>query len=338
MSGKDKENFWKYSLITIILVLGGIIFYQTLPFLSGVMGACTIYLLVRNQMKYLTGKKKMKSGIASVLILLEVILIFVVPLTIALWLLTNRIGQIDLQPASLVTDIQHFITLLHTKFSYDLLSNDNISMLTSKLTSMAQYIINQVSSFTINCVVMIFVLYFMLMGGRRMEAYAYDVLPFNTTNKGKIINATKRMVISNAIGIPLLAIIQGFIATIGYYIAGTPDPVLFGFLTCFATIIPLIGTALVWVPLSLYMILTGQVASGIGLILYAVIIISNIDNVIRFMLQKKLADTHPLVTIFGVIMGLSLFGFWGVIFGPLLFSIFLVCFDIFKHDYIDADN
>ena len=125
------------------------------------------------------------------------------------------------------------------------------------------------------------------------------------------------------------------IALIGYWIFNVPSPFLFGFLTCFATIIPVVGTALVWFPLALYMALTGDWVNALGLTAYALIVVTNVDNLIRFVLQKKMADTHPLITIFGVIIGLSLFGFMGIIFGPLLISIFILCFNIFKEKYLE---
>lgn len=330
-----KAQYWRYSLITIIIILGGVITYESLPFFSGVLGACTIYILVRNQMKYLTEQKKIKNGISVVIILLEVILCFLIPVFLALWLLANRISNMDLQPNILIKTIQHFVELLHQKTGYNLLSNENVSSLTSGITSFAQKIINQISSFVMNCVVLIFFLYFMLQGGKKMEKYIYEALPFSERNKKELLNSTKIMIRSNAIGIPLLGIIQGGIATIGYIIFDTPDPIIFGFLTCFATIIPIVGTAFIWAPLCLYMGLTGDWINAIGLTLFALIIISNVDNLVRFMLQKKLADTHPLITIIGAIIGLSMFGFWGVIFGPLLISLFLICFDIFKKEYID---
>ena len=125
------------------------------------------------------------------------------------------------------------------------------------------------------------------------------------------------------------------IALIGYWIFNVPSPFLIGFLTCFATIIPVVGTALVWFPLALYMALTGDWVNALGLTAYALIVVTNVDNLIRFVLQKKMADTHPLITIFGVIIGLSLFGFMGIIFGPLLISIFILCFNIFKEKYLE---
>ena len=113
-----------------------------------------------------------------------------------------------------------------------------------------------ISSFAVNVIVLIFILYFMLIGGRKMENYLYTLFPFSDQNKDEVLNEINMIVKSNAIGIPLLAVIQGIVAVIGYFIFQTPDPLLFGFLTCIATIIPIVGTALVWVPLAAYMALT----------------------------------------------------------------------------------
>lgn len=332
----SKEQYWKYSLLVIIVVLGAIVFKETLPFLSGVLGACTIYVMVRRQMSYLAETKKIRRSIAATFVLLEVSLCFLIPAFFVIWLLANRLQAVNLEPSVLIKTIQHFIDLVHQKVGYDVMSSDNLSMITSRISGVAQMLVGQISSFLINSFVLLFVLYFMLLGGKTMESYVYDILPFKNKNKKEVIKSAKVMVTSNAIGIPLLALIQGCIAMIGYLIFGTPDPVIFGFLTCFATILPLIGTAFIWLPLAVYLALTGNVAGGIGLAIYAIVVISNIDNLARFLLQKKLADTHPMVTIFGVVLGLSLFGFWGVIFGPLLLSLFLLCFDMFKRDYIDS--
>jgi predicted PurR-regulated permease PerM len=85
----------------------------------------------------------------------------------------------------------------------------------------------------------------------------------------------------------------------------------------------------------IYLAITGDLFNAIGLGLYCAIIVYNIDIVIRFVLQKHLADTHPLITVFGVMLGLYVFGFWGVIFGPLLMSLFFLLINIFKKEYLD---
>lgn len=330
-----KKQYWKYSLIILIIFMGIVLFRELAPFMSGILGASTIYVMVRGQMKYLTEKKNMGRGIAAILILLEAILCFLIPISVAVWLLVGELNSINLNPASYLSGIQHFNELVQQRTGYNVLSTENIMSAASYLPKIGQILLDSVSSFIINTLVLVFVLYFMLIGGTQMEKYLYSLLPFDENNKQDVIQSVKMMVTSNAIGIPLLAIIQGAIATIGYVIFGTPSPILFGFLTCFATIIPLIGTSLIWFPLAVYLALTGDWFSAIGLAAYALLIISNIDNLIRFMLQKKLADTHPLITVFGVIIGLTLFGFWGVIFGPLLISVFILCIDIFKREYLD---
>ena len=192
-----------------------------------------------------------------------------------------------------------------------------------------------IGSFIVNVLVLLFVLYFMLIGGRNMELYLREILPFDHAHINQVLREIHMIVRSNAIGIPLLALIQGIVALIGYLIFGAPDPLLFGFLTCLATIIPIVGTALVWVPLAAYMALAGDWIHALGLFVYSLLILTNVDNLIRFVLQKKLADTHPLITVFGVVIGLSVFGFMGIIFGPLLLSLLLLCVDIFKKTYLD---
>lgn len=335
MSINIKEQYWKYTLIVLIVFMGVVLFKEFAPFMSGILGAFTVYVMIRGQMKYLTRKRNLRRSIAATILLVEAILCFLIPISVAVWLLVGELNHVNLNPSTYIAEAQHVADLIRERTGYDVLSTDNILSAAALLPKVAQILLDSVASFIINALVLVFVLYFMLIGGSKMELYIYSLLPFNDKNKKDVIQSVNMLVKSNAIGIPLLAIIQGFIAMIGYIIFGAPNPVLFGFLTCFATIIPLLGTALIWFPLALYLGLTGDWFNAIGLAIYALVIISNIDNLIRFMLQKKMADTHPLITIFGVIIGLTLFGFWGVIFGPLLLSIFLLCVDIFKREYLD---
>ncbi len=333
-----KAQYWKYSLIILILFIAVVLFRELAPFMSGVLGASTIYVMVRGQMRYLTQKKNLGRALSAILIVIEAILCFLIPISVAVWLLVGELNNINLDPSSYLSGIQHFNELIQQKTGYNVLSSENLISAASYLPKIGQILLDSVSSFIINSLVLVFVLYFMLIGGERMEKYLFSLLPFDDDNKKSVIYSVKMMVTSNAIGIPLLAIIQGVVATIGYIIFDAPSPILFGFLTCFATIIPLIGTSLIWFPLAVYLALTGDWFNAIGLAIYALVLISNSDNLIRFILQKKMADTHPLITVFGVIIGLTLFGFWGVIFGPLLLSVFILCIDIFKREYLDEKD
>ena len=329
-----KEQYRKYSLITIILGLGLLLFLKMTPFMGGILGACTIYIMVRDQMLYLTQKKKIRKSVTAIILLIEAILFFLVPLSLAVWLLISKLQTVNVDTATFVDTITNLADWIRRKTEYDLLSKENISSIASILPGIGQFLMGGISSFAVNLFVLVFVLYFMLIGGTKMEQYIYELLPFSDSNKKHVMNEINMIVRANAIGIPLLAIIQGAIATLGYYLFDAPSALLFGFLTCFATVIPIVGTTLVWFPLAAYMAISGDWPHAIGLLLYCGLIVTNIDNLIRFILQKKMADTHPLITIFGVVIGLSLFGFMGVIFGPLLISIFILCVNIFKEQYL----
>lgn len=329
-----KEQYRKYSLITIILGLGLLLFLKMTPFMGGILGACTIYIMVRDQMLYLTQKKKIRKSVTAIILLIEAILCFLVPLSLAVWLLISKLQTVNVDAATFVDTITNLADWIRRKTEYDLLSKENISSIASILPGIGQFLMGGISSFAVNLFVLVFVLYFMLIGGTKMEQYIYELLPFSDSNKKHVMNEINMIVRANAIGIPLLAIIQGAIATLGYYLFDAPSALLFGFLTCFATVIPIVGTTLVWFPLAAYMAISGDWPHAIGLLLYCGLIVTNIDNLIRFILQKKMADTHPLITIFGVVIGLSLFGFMGVIFGPLLISIFILCVNIFKEQYL----
>lgn len=333
-----KEQYWKYSLIVIILFMGVIIFRQITPFLGGLLGALTIYILVRGQMNHLVEKRKLKRSISALLITAETIFVFLIPLGLTVWMVANKLQDINLDPQTYIAPIQQVAEFIKEKTGYDVLGKDTLSFIMSILPRIGQIIMESISSLAINLFVMIFVLYFMLIGGKKMEAYVNDILPFNETNTQEVIHEINMIVRSNAIGIPLLAIIQGGVAMIGYLLFGAPNILMLGFLTCFAAIIPMVGTALVWFPVAAYLAISGDWFNAIGLFGYGAIVVSQSDNLIRFILQKKMADTHPLITIFGVVIGLPIFGFMGVIFGPLLLSLFFLFVDMFKKEYLDLRN
>ncbi len=329
-----EERYWRRSLLMVILVLGIIIFFKILPFLNGILGACTIYILVRKQMFFLTEKKTLNKKLSAFLITSEVVLVFLIPLSLLIWLGITKIQSISFDTQFIMEPLEEMVYLIKLKSGFDILSNESLSFLASLLSKIGERIMTGVSGFTINLIMLIFVLFFLLLGGRKMEKYIKELLPFSNKNKNSLIHNTHLIIRSNAIGIPLLALIQGTIAFIGYSIFNVSSPLLFALLTAFASIIPIVGTSLVWVPCVAYIALHSDWFNAIGLTLYGAIIISQCDNLIRLMLQKKMANIHPLITVFGVIVGLQLFGFVGVIFGPALLSFLILCIDIFKNDYL----
>ena len=327
-----KEQYWKYSLIIMIVGLGILLFRQAQPFMNGILGAFTLYLLLRGFSNWL--KKKIKPLASVWIITIGTTLFILIPLSLFSWALVNQISNLHFDTADIIRPAQQMISIIEEKTGFDVLSEKNLSFIISQVSSIGHSIMTGVSDLIVNLAVAIMLLFFMLWEGDKMEQFISELLPFEENNKREVLQKIQLIVRSNAIGIPLLAIIQGFISLFGYLLCHAPNPVLTAMLTGFASIVPLVGTALVWVPVTAYFFIIGDWIHGLILLAYGGIIISQCDNLIRFILQKKMANIHPLITIFGVVAGLPIFGFMGIIFGPLLVSLFLLFLDMFRKEYL----
>jgi len=131
-----------------------------------------------------------------------------------------------------------------------------------------------------------------------------------------------------------VALVQGIVATLGFYIFGVPFPLLLGLVTAFSALIPAIGTAIVWVPASLFLILSGHLGRGIGLFLYSALIISTIDNILLAKIVHAKAKVNQILVIVGVIGGVALFGVAGIFIGPILLPLLMTYFETFKERFV----
>ena len=131
-----KELYWRYSLFVLILGLGVTIFIELTPFLGGVLGAMTIYVLLRRQMHYLTACRKWRRSLAASLLLGEAVLCFLVPISLIVWMVVNPVQDIALKPESIVEPLKHIAALIHEKTGYNLWQERNIASLFNKPLSM----------------------------------------------------------------------------------------------------------------------------------------------------------------------------------------------------------
>lgn len=327
-----KEQYWKYSLIIFIIGLGILLFRQAQPFMNGILGGFTLYILLRNFSNWL--QTKIKPLLAVWMITIGVTLFILIPVSLFSWAIVSQISGMHFDTQAIIQPAHQVIDIIEERTGFDLLSEKSLSFMVVQASSIGQKIMTGVSDLIVNLAVAIMLMFFMLWEGRKMEHYLSTIMPFEESNKREVLNKIQLMVRSNAIGIPLLAVIQGIISLGGYLLCDAPNPYLTALLTAFASIIPLVGTALIWIPVSIYFLIMGEWINALILLGYGGIIISQCDNLIRFLLQKKMANTHPLITIFGVVAGLPIFGFMGIIFGPLLVSLFLLFLDMFRKEYL----
>ena len=327
-----KEQYWKYSLIIFIIGLGILLFRQAQPFMNGILGGFTLYILLRNLSNWL--QTKIKPLLAVWMITIGVTLFILIPVSLFSWAIVSQISGMHFDTQAIIQPAHQVIDIIEERTGFDLLSEKSLSFIVVQASSIGQKIMTGVSDLIVNLAVAIMLMFFMLWEGRKMEHYVSTIMPFEESNKREVLNKIQLMVRSNAIGIPLLAVIQGIISLGGYLLCDAPNPYLTALLTAFASIIPLVGTALIWIPVSIYFLIMGEWINALILLGYGGIIISQCDNLIRFLLQKKMANIHPLITIFGVVAGLPIFGFMGIIFGPLLVSLFLLFLDMFRKEYL----
>jgi predicted PurR-regulated permease PerM len=175
----------------------------------------------------------------------------------------------------------------------------------------------------------------MLYYYKEIPQWIEKYLPLGTENTAIFIKELESMTLSNVIGSPLLALIQSVAAIIGFYLFGVDEALFWGFMCGFLSFVPFIGSALVYIPIGILMLSLGRQWQGIATLVYGIVVIGNIDNVMRFVIQKKFADVHPLITVFGVIIGLQLFGLPGLIFGPLMISYFILGVKIYRTKYVE---
>ena len=174
-----REKYWRYSLYVILLGLGTVIFVELIPFLGGLLGALTIYVLLRGQMRALTIRHKLRRSLAASLLIGEAIVCFLIPLSLLVWLLVAKLQDVTLDPSTVIQPIRNLAELIRERIGYNLLDGDNIAKLVELLPRAGQWVLQSIGSFAVNVVVLLFVLYFMLIGGREMESYLRKFIPFN---------------------------------------------------------------------------------------------------------------------------------------------------------------
>ena len=328
----------KIRQISLILLIVGLLFlivYNLKMFIPSLLGAITLYIITRNYNFYLQEKKNWKPWLSSMVIMLATVLILILPIYFLTDLLIEKLGNADSYMAKFNIFLEKIHSFIYEKTGFDILSKDNLS----KVKDTAGKISTSALSGTVNTLTVVasmyFILYFMLERPRLFERLLRSTAPLKRGNVNLIGEKIRKMVVANAIGIPVVAFGQGIVALIGYFIFGAPSPILLFAITAVASMIPIVGAAIIYIPVCIFMIAEGNVVPGIGLAIYCIVCVGLTDNLLRFTLLKKLENIHPLNTVFGIILGTNIFGFMGLIFGPILVSITILLLQVYRDEFSD---
>lgn len=320
-------------LLLVIIALALLLFSELYLFFPGFLGAITIYVLSRDRYRLLVDKRKRNPSATAMVFMLLFLLCIGLPIYLAVDLLSAKISLL-ISNQQEVVNILRSVSLQVKKWTgQEMLTDGNIIQIQKKLSGMIPGFLNSTATILSNLGMMMFLVFFMFTNGIAMEKTILGFIPLQRENINILSAETKNMVRANALGIPLISIIQGTFALLGYWIFGVKDFVLWGFITGIFAFFPIVGTMLIWVPLVIYVYSSGNTFNGTGLLLYSLLITGNVDYFARITLLKKIGNVHPITTVLGVIVGLQLFGFLGFIFGPLLISYFLLLIKIYSNEF-----
>lgn len=177
--------------------------------------------------------------------------------------------------------------------------------------------------------------YFVYREAPRLRRLVHDLSPLSTVETDRILLSLRDTTSAGILGNVLVAVVQGALGGVGWAIAGLQSPFLWSAVMMAFSLLPFGGTALVWVPAAVYLLLTGQTGYGIFLVVYGVVIVSTADNIMRpWILGKTGANAiHPMLLFFAILSGIGLFGMSGIVFGPLLLALLHTVMQIYRGHY-----
>lgn len=334
MNSQISANKIRQILFLILILFLAIIIFKELYFmLASFLGAITLYIIMRKWMIKMYSKFIKKKWACALILIIVSFIVIVLPMAAVGTIAYNKLKPFLQNPEIIKSAFEQMNQYLIKNFNVEIFSKANIDKLSNQIIPFAQNTIGGTMNGLLNLVVMYITLYFFLVNNMEIELWVRKHIPLKNSNVTLTISEFKKLVFSNAVGIPLVAIIQGITGLVGYLIFGVDGAILLGILTAVCSVIPMVGPTLVWGPLAIYLLSIGDSGHALGVALWGFFVIGSIDNIARFLLQKKIGDIHPLITIFGVVVGLSLFGFMGLIFGPLILSMFILLVKIYTDEF-----
>jgi predicted PurR-regulated permease PerM len=341
-------------------------YQKIVPFIIFVLALLLLFMLVRPVITILLGsiiltyisfpvykritKKIPNKSVSAILSLLIVVMIILFPFSFLAYGVTKEgynfynslssnmakgalfgfgCTSADSRLCLLLNQAEKFSKERLSKFGFDKQLQKLLPVLEEKITQFILSIPIMIAKIFITLVIT----FYILKDWENILKEIIGIIPMRTKTKNRLIeefgNITHTVIYAQL----FVALVQGIVATVGFYIFGVPFPLLLGLVTAFCALIPAIGTAIIWAPASIFLILSGHLGRGIGLLLYSVLIISTIDNILLAKIVHEKAKVNQILVIIGVIGGAGLFGVAGIFIGPILLPLLITYFETFKERF-----
>ncbi|UCH54028.1 MAG: AI-2E family transporter [Pseudomonadota bacterium] len=337
------------TLLAYTALIGGIyLIYVILgPFLQAIGWAVVVAIATYPLYRKLAARLKGRDWLAATLMTAGVFVLLVVPVSIVLALLVQDVVEAERLISRAIkgggnTD---FATVLQHPYvapwveratEWAAMADINLTAAAGKaaqttlgwLLGSFGTVLKNLFVFLFQLFLVVVALFFVYRDGVRAESALWAVVPMSHATKSRVRETSRSVVAAVVSGVLVTAAVQALLAGLAYWVSGLPSVVLLGALTFIAAFIPVVGTALIWLPAGLYLLLTGEPVFGIGLLIWGAIVISGVDSVLRPWLISGGTGLPLSLMMLGALGGLLAFGFSGLIIGPLTLALLLVLFEV----------
>lgn len=323
-----------------IAVLGGLLFRTLTPFVVPIIWATLLAFMLQPLNRRLRAKWPSKPGLGAGLLTVGMVVLVGGPVTLFLFAFLRQASQLltgfqneahdrKLPALQLVLEFKPVQSLLDTAKEFTSLSkeqileqaNDAAQTVLQQMASLGGTVVLGAFSVVTQFGLTMFLLFFFLRDGREMLERGIHLVPLSQERKDELSKSLGGVTRGVVVGTLVTAVVQGTLIGIGFAIAGLPSPLVFGAVGAVASLIPVVGTALVWVPAALSLLATGQSGWALFLTLWSIILVAGSDNVIRPLVVSSSSNVSTLLVFVGVLGGVSAFGFAGIFLGPVLLTL-----------------
>lgn len=327
------------SFLILLLAVFVLVLFIFRPFVNIVALALILTILFRPLYRKLLEKVKYPA-LASGLTVLIILLILLIPIWFFGQMIFNEIiqlyeryrdGGFVIDRSQIISSLPDQLQNIVQNISTDV--NAFIGRVTSEAFNSFSSIISNIAGFIVAVFMLFFIVYYLLKDGTTIKKALMDISPLSEEHEEKLFDKIVAAVNGVVKGSFLVALLQASLATIGFFIFGIPEPVLWGAFTVVAALVPQVGTAVSMVPAVLYLAVTGHTPQAIGLAVWGAVVVGLSDNFVGPRLVAGAVKLHPVLVLLAVIGGLQFFGVLGFLIGPILMAIFVALVNMYRTDF-----
>jgi predicted PurR-regulated permease PerM len=319
----------------LIFVLGVLIVIALAPFLSGLLGAAVLYVIFVRLYKRL--ERTMRPGLAAIVTLTSALVVVALPLA---WLISVLIAQAPeamrtFQSSTVfarLADLQ--IGDFHVGAEVAKASGTIATWLSARVFAF----VGSATSAVLNLVIAFFGFYYMLRSDGSSWETIRGYIPFSAETADALRDRFFSVTEATLLGTVSIGLLQGGLIGTGFWIVGLPSPFFWGTVAAIASILPVLGTSLVWLPATLILAVQNRYGAAITMLIIGAGVASNIDNLIRPLIYRRVSHIHPMITLVGAFAGVKYFGLLGVLLGPLAIAYLFALLHFYRQEYGDASG